>query len=326
MKRILGLGNALVDILVKISDDSLLQQLELPKGSMQLTPLEKAQHIQQLLDPSQLSQVSGGSAANTIHGIASLENSTGFIGTVGNDNFGSFYQNDLEKLGVKCFFTKGQADTGRAYTFISEDGERTFATYLGAAIELSADMLTSEMFEGFDILHVEGYLAQNYALLEKAFRLARQQKMIISLDLASYNVVEEHHDFLVRILPEYVDIVFANEEEARAFTKKDPHEALNIFSCYCKIAIVKTGREGSLIKTGNSTFEVAAIPANVVDTTGAGDQYAAGFLYGYAHDKPLRICGKIGALLAGNVIENIGARIPLDRWENIKIQIKKFTY
>jgi sugar/nucleoside kinase (ribokinase family) len=312
--KVLGIGNALVDILVKIDDDSLLHQLKLPKGSMQLIGADAIPSISKQLAGYPELMVSGGSAANTIHGLARLGVSCGYLGKVGKDNLGNFYAKDLADAGVQSTLLTSNTVTGRAYTLITKDGERTFATYLGAAIEMNDKDLNPELFAGYSILHIEGYLVQNSSLIETALKIARKKGMKISLDLASYNVVEGSLDFLSRIIPDYVDIVFANEDEARAYTKKDPVSALSVLAGQCDTAVVKLGKDGSLIRQGGKTWNVDILPVEALDTTGAGDQYAAGFLYGFINKLNPGKCGQIGALLAGKVIEDYGARIRDDKW------------
>lgn len=318
MDKIIGLGNALVDILVKMQDDKLLEELNLPKGSMQLIDADTAKSIATLLETYATKQVSGGSAANTIFGIAQLGGSCGYIGKIQDDELGNFYKSEMENKGIETFMSIGTQDTGRANTFISPDSERTFATYLGAAVEMTADEILEETFKGYKYLHVEGYLMQNYDLIEKAVKIAKKAGLKVSIDLASYNVVEANVDFLKRILNEYIDIVFANEEEAKALTQKEPAEALELIGCFCELAIVKIGSRGSLIKRGEEKYEVGVIPCNPVDTTGAGDQYAAGFLFGLSEGYDIKKCGKLGALMAGKVIEEIGARVTNEKFEEIK--------
>ena len=324
--KILGIGNALVDILVQLDDESTLQNLFLPKGSMQLIQQEDIPAITHSIENLPAVMVSGGSAANTIHGIASLGMSCGYIGKVGNDEMGKFYAKDFYDAGVNTNLLHSKTVTGRAYTFVTPDSERTFATYLGAAIELTAQDLNPKSFEGYDLLHVEGYLVQNTSLIETALNIAKSKGMSTSLDLASFNVVKDSLDFLSEIIPKYVDIVFANEEEAKAYTGKDPHFALSEIASHCKIAIVKTGKEGSLIRTGDEKLEIGIIPVSAIDTTGAGDQYAAGFLYGFLKNLSLNKCGEIGALLAGKVIENYGARIPQNLWAGILREVNSIIH
>lgn len=321
MKKVLGIGNALVDALNKLKSDDLLKELGLPKGSMQLVDAKTSAIIQEKSKNLEQEMASGGSAANTIHGLANLGVETAFIGTVGDDEIGNFFINDLKKSGIKPLLNISETASGLANAMISPDGERTFGTFLGAAIELSPDDLKPEQFKGYDILHVEGYLVQNHDLLERILQVAKEQGLEISLDLASYNVVEDNLTFLKRMVEQYVDIVFANEEEAKAFTGKEPEEALNTIAEVAKIAIVKIGSKGSIIKADNKITKVGVEPTEVVDTTGAGDLYAAGFLYGYVENLSPKKSGEIGAMLAAKVIADYGAKIKDNDWKEIKGRI-----
>ena len=315
MTKIIGLGNALVDIIVFIDEDELLEKLDLPKGSMQLVDIEKSSMIRKACEHLPSSFASGGSAANTIYGLAKLGVETSFIGKIGKDDYGRIFKEDLEKSNIKPVLLTSDTHSGRAVALISPDRERTFATHLGAAIELNADDLHADHFSGHDIFHIEGYIVQNNELLEKAVKLAKENGMDISLDLASYNVVEDNLEFLRYIVKEYVDIVFANEEESKSFTGKEPLEALNELAEFCRIAVVKIGKEGSLVKSGEDVFHIDAIDVELVDTNGAGDIYAAGFLYGLSRGWSLDKCGKTGAILAGKIIEISGARLDETGWE-----------
>lgn len=320
---ILGIGNALTDIMTQLEIESILASFNLPKGSMQLVDQETANKIDQETKNFKKSLASGGSAANTIRGLAKLNAKTGFLGKVGNDEFGTFYHNDMKAAGVEPLLLKGTADSGRAVVLVTPDGERTFAVFLGAAIEMTEADLKEEMFEGYQYFHIEGYLVQNHELILHAAKMAKAKGLKISIDLASYNVVEDNLDFLNMLVSEYADIVFANEEEAKAFTGKEPEKALHDIASKCEIAIVKVGKNGSLIKKGNEFFKVGVIEATPVDTTGAGDLYAAGFFYGLGKNLSLEKCGKIGAVLSGNVIEVVGSTMDENRWNRIRKMVKE---
>lgn len=323
MKKILGLGNALVDVLISIENDEILRQLNLPKGSMQLVDESFLSLATEKTNGLKQSIAAGGSAANTINGIANLSVPCSFIGKISNDKFGDYYRDDMVKNGIDPIMLKGKAQTGRATVFISKDSERTFGTYLGAAIEMVPEELTSDMFDGYGYFHVEGYLVQNHDLIRKAMQLAHEKGVKISLDMASYNVVEANRDFLKEMIEKYVDIVFANEEEAKAFTGKTPEESLHEFASMVDIAVVKLGSAGSLIKRGKEAVKVGVIKVNSVDTTGAGDLYAAGFLYGLANELSLDKCGQIGALLSGRVIEFVGPKMDEKTWTEIRKKVKE---
>jgi sugar/nucleoside kinase (ribokinase family) len=321
MDKVLGIGNALVDIMTRLQDDHFLKEHDLPKGSMQLVDQEFVRKLTGATENMDKQQSSGGSAANTIHGLARLNVDTGFIGKVGEDELGNFFANDMEKTGIHPHLLRSKTDSGRAIALVTPDSERTFATFLGAAVELSPDDLKPELFEGYQYLHIEGYLIQNQELMKRAFEQARKNDMKISLDLASFNVVEANLDFLKSFVKEYVDILFANEEEAKAFTGKEPEKALDELANICQVAVVKIGKEGSFVKRGAEKHHISPIASDPVDTTGAGDVYASGFLYGLVNDYELDRCGYIGSVLAGKVIEVIGAKMGNDQWKEIRALI-----
>jgi sugar/nucleoside kinase (ribokinase family) len=323
MKSILGIGNALVDILAITKDDSLLEKYSLPKGSMQHVNEQRANEVYYDLKDIGASVVTGGSAANTIAGISQLGLKTGFLGKVGDDELGNFYNSDIEQLGVKSFLIRGEKGTGRAMVVISPDSERTFAVYLGAAIEMTTNDINPSIFDGYDCFHVEGYLLQDHDLIETAMKTAYYKGHVISIDLASYNVVEENVDFLRYLINNYANIVFANEEEAKALTGKEPEQALAIISELCDIAIVKVGSKGSLVSEGSSIYQIDAGDVKPVDLTGAGDLYASGFLYGLTLGKDLETCAKTGTICASEVIQVVGTKLSGDSWNNLRTAINK---
>jgi len=318
MKKILGIGNALVDVMTIINDDSILEKFGLPKGSMQLVDDEKSKTIKEGTESFKRGLASGGSAANTIHGLSMLGVSTGFIGAVGKDETGDFFESDLKNAGVKTYMHRRQSATGTAVALITPDSERTFATHLGAAVELNAEDLNPLDFKGYDILYLEGYLILNKSLVEAACKIAKANSMKIALDLASYNVVEAKLADFREIVEKFVDIIFANEEEAKAFTGLDAETAVFRLSELCETAVVKVGSEGSWLKRGEEVIKIGTIPVNCKDTTGAGDLYASGFLYGVAMNDSLENCGLYGAILSGKVIEIIGARLDTAKWDEIR--------
>ncbi len=315
-KSVLGIGNALVDILTRIDNDNILNELGLPKGSMQLVDDMTAEKVRQTLERFDSSMAPGGSAANTIHGLAKCGVESGFIGFTGNDMVGRFFDDAMNSVGVKPIMFHGDVRSGIAQAIISPDGERTFATHLGAALLLNENHLNLDIFKGWDYCYVEGYLIANRPLFKKAIELAKQAGCKVVLDLASYNVVEDNRDFLVELLPQ-IDIVFANEEEAKALTHSTPEDALEFIAKHCEIAVVKVGSKGSMIKRGNEEVTVGCNKVNVIDTTGAGDMYAAGFLAGLINGFDLQKSGELGTCLAGNVIQVLGAKLSDNQWEKI---------
>lgn len=327
MKSILGIGNALTDILAILPDDTLLQKYHLPKGSMQHVDMATGDKIWQALKPLGVHYVAGGSAANTITCTSILGMDSGFIGKIGNDELGLLFKSDEEQYGVKCRLLTGRNSSGRSMVFVTEaNAERTFAVYLGAALELVPEDLKPEYFEGYDYFHIEGYLVQNQDLIRTAVEMASKAGCIISIDMASYNVVESNAAFLHDIVDKYVDIVFANESESKAFTKlDDPHAALKAISGLCDTAIVKVGKAGSWVRKGDEEHFIEPWPGVAVDATGAGDTYAAGFLYAHSLGLPLKACGEIGSVIAAKVVEVIGTKIDIPRWRAAKDEIKRLV-
>ena len=321
MKKILGIGNALVDVMTILDNDDILEKFSLPKGSMQLVDNEKSELVKSETANFKRRLASGGSAANTIHGLAMLGAETAYIGSIGRDELGDFFESDMKNAGIRTILSRRDSATGTAVALISPDYERTFATHLGAAVELGAADLNQADFKGYNILYLEGYQIYNKPLVDAACRFAKNENMKIALDLASYNVVESNLSDFKEIVEKYVDILFANEDEARAYTGLEPEGALDVISKTCEVAVVKVGSEGSWIKRGLEVIKIGAADVNVRDTTGAGDLYAAGFLYGYSIDKNLEVCGQYGSIMAGKVIEILGARMDNSKWQEIKALI-----
>lgn len=323
MDKIIGMGNALVDVLVRIDDDSLLEKLHLPKGSMQLIQEDTLSEIRKYTSGMKIHRSTGGSAGNTVCALAALGANPGFIGKVGQDETGTFFGDTLRQRGVNALLATCDLPSGIASTFISTDGERTFGTYLGATATLRAEDLSRKMFAGYNYLYIEGYLLQDHDLMLRAVQLAKEEGLQVCLDMASYNVVEAERDFFDQLIVKYVDIVFANESEALAYTGKAPHEALEEIASKCSIAVVKTGKEGSLVKKGTEVIQLLSCPVdNVLDTTGAGDFYAAGFMYGLTCGYSLEKCVQISTILATAVIQEVGTTLPAKKWDEIKLNIE----
>ena len=321
MKKILGIGSALVDILTQIPNEQTLNELNLPKGSMTYVDAQTSVEIGKKLAYLGNQMASGGSAANTMSGLAQLGVEAGFLSKIGKDEVGEFFAKQMTETHVKPLMLKSDTPSGRVQALVTADGERTFATCLGAAAEMCADDIQPELLQGWDIFYVEGYLVANPTMLRKAIETAKDQGMTIAIDLASYNVVEESRDFLLELINNYVDIVFANEKEAFALTGLKPEAALDYIAERCDIAVVKVGAKGAFVKRGNEIVTIPPMKADVVDTTGAGDMWAAGFLAGLVKGENLQKCGMMGAIVAKNIIEVMGAKMDEARWEKIHTSI-----
>ena len=324
MDKIIGMGNALVDVLATLQDDGLLEEMSLPKGSMQLIGEGKFLEIKERFADMKTRQITGGSAGNTIRALANLGSQPAFIGKIGKDDFGAFFQKNAAKQGIELKLMTGDLPTGVASTFISLDGERTFGTFLGAAATMKAEDLSLEMFKGYAYLYIEGYLVQDHDLILRAMQLAKEANLQICLDLASYNIVADDQEFFDMLVTKYVDIVFANEEEAKAYTGMDSWEAVNEIAKKCSVAVVKLGAQGSCIKKGTECIKLEVPPVKkVVDTTGAGDYFAAGFLYGLTCGYSLEKCSIIGSILASSVIQVVGTALTKRKWDEIKLNIER---
>ena len=317
MKKILGIGSALVDILTQIPNDQILKELNLPKGGMTYVDAKTSVEIGEKIAHIGSQMASGGSAANTMSGLARLGIEAGFLSKIGNDEVGAFFKKQMVETNVKPQLLTSATPSGRVIAMVTPDGERTFATCLGAAAEMRADDIRPELFDGWDIFYVEGYLVANPSMLRKAIATAKAKGMTIAIDMASYNVVDENRDFMLDLINNYVDIVFANEKEAFALTGMEPEAALHFIAERCQIAVVKVGAKGAFVQRDDEVVTIPPLEADVVDTTGAGDMWAAGFLAGLVKGENLEKCGMMGAIVAKNIIEVVGAKMNDQRWNDI---------
>lgn len=315
--KVLGIGNALVDIMIALPGDYLLNQLGLPRGSMTLVDKTRSAEIFAATKPFQKTVTTGGSAANTIHVLSGLGQPCGYAGKIGKDELGTLFAGEFTIKGIQVHLPEAESDTGRVMAMVSPDSERTMATYLGAAAELTPSDFPPELFSQYGLVYVEGYLVQDHDLIETIVKTAHTLGKKVAVDLSSYNIVEQNLEFLTGIIRDYVNIVFANEEEALAFTAQNPASAVRTLTELCDLAIVKTGSSGSLVGTRKETIQVDPVPARAVDTTGAGDSYAAGFLYGYLKGLPLGKCGDIASLISSRMVETMGAKLSESQWSEI---------
>lgn len=322
--KIAGIGNALVDVLVHLPDDALLREANLPRGGMQLVDDAKREALARLMAPLHPAKSSGGSAGNTVKALAALGGDCTFVGKVGQDDDARLLADIYHRMGATTRFLYSTLHTGVASTFISPTGERTFGTCLGAASTLQASEVTPALMEGFEWLHIEGYLVQDHALIERIGQLARQAGVPTSMDLASYNVLAEDVAFARHLVQEYVDVVFANEDEARVFTfGQHPLEALDEMASMCHLAVVKMGAQGAAARCGQQVAQVTAQHVTVADTTGAGDFFAAGFLYAHTHGATLEQSLRCGTVLAGQVIQVVGTDLAAEVWQTCRDDVNK---
>ncbi len=325
---VIGLGNTLMDFLIEV-DDGLLVEFGLKKGEMHLIEEEKAKEILLKINERQfkIERIPGGSSANTLKGIAFLGGKAILCGKVGFDDNGEIYVQEAGKLGLSTRISKHQKITGHAITFITPDSERTFSVYLGAALELAKDDILEEDIAQSIVLHLEGYQVegQTKETILHAIELAKKHDTLVSIDLADPGVIRRNKEFLKELVKMHVDIVFVNEKEAKEFTGLEEGEAAIELGKHTNIAIVKLGEKGSLICQKNKIVKIKSFPAKAVDTTGAGDSFAAGFLYGYCRGWNLEKSGKLGSLLASKVVEILGVKMSDLNAEKLKKEIDNET-
>ncbi len=320
---VLGIGNALMDFLVEV-EEAAFQEFSLNKGEFHLVGKEKIQEIFTQLENARqkIEIMPGGSTANTVRGIAFLGGKSQLCGKVGFDIHGDNYIQKLEEQGVSSRLNRHHAATGQALTFITPDHQRTFSVHLGAAVSLTTTDISEEDIADSKILHVEGYLLEGPAreTVLQAFQFAKKHHTLISIDLADPGVIRRNKDLLQEVVKDYADLVFVNEAEAQEFTGMESSDAALELGKYSSIAIVKLGDKGSLICNSGALTYVPAFPVEPIDTTGAGDSYAAGFLYGYCQGWNAEQAGKLGSLLAAKIVGCKGVNFTKFDGEKIKQQ------
>lgn len=309
---VLGVGNAIVDILSE-TDDAFLAAHGMEKSAMTLVDEARAHAIYAAMGAG--IEASGGSAANTIAGVASFGGRAAFIGRVRDDEFGRIFAHDLRSLGV-AYGTPAANDgpaTARCLVLVTPDAQRTMNTHLGACVDLTEDDIDPALVAASRVTYLEGYLFDPPSAKEafrKAARIAREAGRRVALTLSDSFCVHRYHDEFLALIAEHVDILFANEAEMAALYPDTPlAEAAAILAGQVELAAITRSEKGSLLLRGEERAEVAAAPIErLVDTTGAGDLYAAGVLYGLTQGRPLAECGRLGSIAAGEVIGHYGAR------------------
>jgi sugar/nucleoside kinase (ribokinase family) len=263
--------------------------------------------------------VAGGSCSNTLKGIACFGEKSAYIGKIGRDAAGQYYKQSLSKRGVIPLMTESFGRTGQVLCLITSDGQRTMRTCLGASVEMNENDLLPQDFKGVKLVHVEGYSIYNEPLLMQTLKLAKQNQALVSYDMGSFEVVRSFKTKIMEILRDYVDIVFCNKEEAHMLVNGTPEDCVDYLSTLCRVAIVMMGKDGCWVRSGAEKYRCPTKPiANPVDTTGAGDLFASGFLYGYMQGYSLEQCARLGALAGSEVIQVVGAEIPMERYGRIK--------
>ena len=309
---VVALGNAIVDVIVQTKDEFLVVN-EIEKGVMTLIGADQAEALYDQVVAE--TEMSGGSAANTIAGLASMGGRSAFIGKVRNDELGAIFRRDIRSLGVRFDpppATSG-AGTARCLVLVTDDAERTMNTYLGACVGLETKDVDVDLIRAAQVTYLEGYLwdpPSAKSAFRKAMQIAHGAQRLVALTLSDPFCVDRYRTEFVQLVAESVDILFANEKEIISlYEAKDLEDAVRQVRGHCKVAALTLGARGSIVLSGSQVHVVDPAPVDrLVDTTGAGDLYAAGFLFGYTAGHDLAICGTYGSKAAAEVISHYGAR------------------
>lgn len=319
--EVIGLGAPFIDHILKVSDN-FLEKIPGAKGGME--PVDYDTFLQILESSgcgSSATVTSGGSSANTIRGLAELGHPCALVGKIGSDSAGNFFLESLARLGVTSFLLPTPTPTGQVLCLVTPDGQRTCRDFLGASLEMQADDLHPSLFARVKLAHIEGYTLMNDSLTQRGMAYAQAAGAKISFDLASFELVEKYKFRLITLLKTYVDILFANTDEARALTGKGPEEACALLKDLCDTVVVTTGEKGCWVGQGDLLLHCPAFPVKPFDTTGAGDLFSAGFLHGYLRRQGLEDCARYGALVAAEVVQIDGAEIPEETWKKLRGKI-----
>lgn len=322
---IIGVGSPIIDIIAQVEDD-FIAQINAQKGGMELVDETTFKTLLAAV-PDKSNKTPGGSAGNTLFALARMGNNVRFLGKTGNCAEGGYYRDRFSSLGGNtASFKIGTMVNGQCLSLVTSDGERTLRTHLGAAMSLDPKEISVDDFKDCNHAHIEGYLLFNNDLMMHILKCAKAANCTISLDLASFEVVNASGPLLKEILKDYIDIVFANEAEAAAFTDMENSysEMAKQLAEYCEVAVVKVGAEGAHIANQHEIIRVKAVPADkVVDTTGAGDLWAAGFLHGWSRNHSLEQSAKMGAILGSAVVQINGSELPENVWAESLLEIEK---
>ncbi len=317
---VVGICNALVDILVQV-DENDIASLGLTKGIMHLVDSDRQKHVLNHLDGHAKAVELGGSALNAIRTLAQLGKMTAFAGMVAQDTYGTMITQRMAELGIKGKLGKSTEATGTCVILITPDGERTMNTNLGASRLYTEAHVPHEDIKSAKVLHFCGYQwdtdGQKKAVRE-AIDAARKHDTLVSFDVADPFAVGRNRDAFLNVIAEDADIVFSNKEEARMLFDAPPEAAAQWIADKGAIAVIKLGAEGALVQKGKTLFKIAPVPTKVVDTTAAGDMFAAGFLYGFTSDRTLDVCGAMAATVASDVISRVGASVSAEALTRMK--------
>lgn len=316
MKKVLGMGAALVDVLANVSDEWIAAQ-GVQKGGMNMVDWPQMEKfLASLENPI---RVPGGSTCNTMVGVAKLGGRAAFISKVAKDELGDLFQEHLKNSGVESKMGLSDVATGCVFSAVTPDAQRSMWTFLGASDFLVSDDFVPALFDDVSLLYAEGYRAFNADCFKKSFTLARSLGVETALDFSSFGVVDACRKTFDELFEnKMIDIIIANEDEAFAYAGVKEEAALDVLAKKAKVAVVKIGKRGALIAKDGQVTRVQAGPAKAIDTTGAGDLWASGFIYGYMNGWDMERAGNLGSIVSNEVVQVMGAQIPEEGWDRIK--------
>ncbi|MBP5247467.1 MAG: adenosine kinase [Fibrobacter sp.] len=320
MKKVLGFGAALVDMVAQV-DDAWIHKVKLSKGGQRSVDYPALKSVLDQIHNAQ--RVPGGAACNTMVGVAKLGGKSSFLAKVGRDELGELYAKHLTDSGVENFLLQSWTETGTVLSAVTPDAERTMLTFLGASNEVVPSEIHSELFDGVGIVYLEGYRAYSEDCFVKMIQEARKRGVMTALDFGAFGVVNDCRSLFDKLFAgKEIDIVIANEDEAKVYTGESEEAALEKLAQLSKIAVVKLGKRGALISKDGVMTRVPCGPAKAIDTTGAGDLWASGFLYGILSGWDMERSGKLGSIVSNEVVQVIGAQIPEEGWARIHEEMK----
>lgn len=320
--EVLGIGAAIVDYVVRVPH-AFFEAIDGPKHGMQLV---ENSELHALLSKSQQTptRIAGGSSTNVLKGMAHLGRTTGLIGPIGSDSAADMFRHSLSSCHIQDFLIPKPMPTTQVLCLIDPEGQRTFRTFLGASAHFHAEDIKPHHFQNVRLVHLAGYSLQMPGVVPQAIHCAKAVGALISMDLSSHEIVASFTEELLQLLKEHVNLVFCNQDEARALSGGSAEMCCDMLRTLCDISVVSLGDQGCIVGSEQGITRFPAYPVRAVDTTGAGDFFAAGFLHGYLAGQPLGECAHYGAILGNAVVQVLGAEISPASWQAIRSQIPAF--
>lgn len=314
---VVGVGASGVDILARVEEEA-LNNFNGSKGDSTLVSWDEYEEIVKFIPEEKKHVITGGSCSNTIKGLASLGQKTAYCTHLGNDPFSQYYLNVIRSLDITPYFTSSDKPIQRVISLITPDSQRSMFCYLGATEDFSCDHVNLESLRKTRLVYTEGYVLYNDNLIQMVIKTAKENGALVAFDLSSPRVIKTFEKEILELLSNGIDILFANEEEALLLTGLSPKESCEALAKLCPLVIVKVGKDGCWVSSKEKTFYCAGYPAIAIDTTGAGDLFAAGFLHAYLEGYSLPTCGDFGNRVGSQAVRVIGGELPMEVWNSLR--------